>query len=87
MNYILEYWEGIKNGEIVVGRRVRAVYERLAHEITDPEPDSPYYFSEDAGERPILFIENFANNLRVLSAHPSSSSYFKRRLFKLFLDS
>lgn len=78
MNYILEYWEGIKNGEFVVGRRVRAVYERLAHEITDPEPDSPYYFSEDAGERPILFIEKFCKQSQGIIGAPIKLELFQK---------
>ena len=55
MNYILEYWEAIESGKVVTSRRVRAVYERLAREIREPDPASPYYFDEDVGERPILF--------------------------------
>lgn len=54
MNYILEYWEAIESGKVVTSRRVRAVYERLAREIREPDPASPYYFDEDVGERPIL---------------------------------
>ncbi len=41
MNYILAYWEAIERGEVVTSRRVRAVYKRLAHEIQEPDPDSP----------------------------------------------
>ena len=59
MNYILEYWEAIESGKVVTSRRVRAVYERLAREIREPDPASPYYFDEDVGERPILFAERF----------------------------
>ena len=46
MNYVLEYWEAIESGKVVVSRRVRAVYERLAREIREPDPASPYYFDE-----------------------------------------
>ena len=59
MNYVLEYWNAIKTGKIVTSRRVRAVYERLAREIRRPRKNSPYYFDEEVGERPILFAEKF----------------------------
>ena len=59
MNYVLAYWKAIESGQVVVGRRVRMVYQRLAEEIQRPTPDSPYYFDEDVGERPILFAEQF----------------------------
>ena len=59
MNYVVEYYEKIISGEIVTSRRVRTVYERLVKEIREPEPDSPYAFDEQLGERPVLFIETF----------------------------
>ena len=59
MNYILAYWEAIESGKVVTSRRVRAVYKRLAREIQEPDPDSPYYFDEEIGERPIIFAERF----------------------------
>lgn len=59
MNYVVEYYEKILSGEIVTSRRVRTVYERLVKEIREPEPASPYYFDEQIGERPVLFIETF----------------------------
>lgn len=59
MNYVVEYYEKILSGEIVTSRRVKTVYERLVKEIREPEPASPYYFDEQIGERPVLFIETF----------------------------
>ena len=59
MNFVVDYYEKILSGEIVTSRRVKAVYERIVQEIREPDPDSPYYFDEDRGERPILFIERF----------------------------
>lgn len=64
MNYVLKYCEAIESGKVVTSRRVRAVYERLAREIREPAADSPYYFDEEAGERPILFAEKFASSPR-----------------------
>ena len=59
MNYVVDYYEKIASGEIVTSRRVKTVYERLVKEIQEPAPDSPYYFDEQIGERPVLFIERF----------------------------
>lgn len=59
MNYVVDYYEKIASGEIVTNRRVKTVYERLVKEIQEPAPDSPYYFDEQIGERPVLFIERF----------------------------
>lgn len=59
MNYVVDYYEKIVSGEIVTSRRVRTVYERIVKEIREPEQDSPFYFDEQLGERPILFIETF----------------------------
>lgn len=57
MNWVKEYYDRIECGDIITSRRVKAVYERLVKEMDDN--GSPYYFDEDAGERPILFIETF----------------------------
>jgi len=57
LNWVKEYYDRIECGDIITSRRVKAVYERLVKEMDDN--GSPYYFDEDAGERPILFIETF----------------------------
>lgn len=59
MNWILLYLEKIESGEIVTSKRVKKLYRKLAKEITEPDPGSKYYFDQDAGERPIIFIETF----------------------------
>ncbi len=59
MNFIEEYYDKITSGEIVTSRRVREVYDRIIKDIREPDPDSPYCFNEERGERPILFIERF----------------------------
>lgn len=59
MNYLLEYVEKIESGEIIASRRVKKVYVKLAEEIHNPKEDSPYYFDEEQGKRPIQFIETF----------------------------
>ena len=59
MNYIREYVELIRKGKIRTSRRVRSVYKKLLKEIDKPSAKSKYYFDEDAGERPIIFIETY----------------------------
>lgn len=78
MNYILEYWEAIESGKVVVGKRVRAVYGRLAREITEPDDASPYYFDEEAGERPILFAERFCKQSQGVIGAPLRLELFQK---------
>ena len=53
----VQYAEKILRGEILVGRRVKAVYEKLLREMADE--GCPYTFDPAAGDRPIRFIETF----------------------------
>lgn len=78
MNYILAYWDEIESGKAVTGRRVRTVYGRLAREIQDPAPDSPYYFDEEAGERPILFAERFCKQSQGVTGAPLVLELFQK---------
>lgn len=59
MNYVLEYWNTIKQGEITVSKRVYKQYERLAHEIENP---GQYVFDEARANKPIAFIERFCKH-------------------------
>ena len=78
MNYVLAYWKAIESGQVVVGRRVRMVYQRLAEEIQRPTPDSPYYFDEDVGERPILFAEQFCKQSQGVIGAPLVLELFQK---------
>lgn len=60
MNYIQEYYEKIKAGEIVVSARVGKIYKSLVDEITKPQGN--YIFSKKHAERPIQFIERFCKH-------------------------
>ncbi len=59
MNYVREYWRKIESGEIITSRRVKVVYGRLVREMDEPPDGSPWYFDEETGERPIIFVERF----------------------------
>lgn len=78
MNYVLEYWREIKKGSVVVSKRVRNVYSRLAREIEHPAKNSPYYFDEEAGERPILFAERFCKQSQGVIGAPLKLELFQK---------
>ena len=60
MNYITEYNDKLKSGEIVASRRVKAVYARLAAATADRSRQ--YVFDEQRASRPIAFIERFCKH-------------------------
>lgn len=78
MNYIREYWRRIESGEIVTSRRVKAVYGRLMREMDEPTPDSRYYFDEETGERPIIFIERFCKQSQGTLGSPLALELFQK---------
>ncbi|CAB3391637.1 terminase large subunit [Kyrpidia spormannii] len=59
MNPVLEYWNAIEKGDVVVSKRVHKQYQRLAEEIQNP---GRYVFDEEKGDRPIRFIETFCKH-------------------------
>lgn len=63
MNYILEYYNQIKDGKIIACRKIHQVMEMLK-DILDKEldKDSKWYFNEDEANRPIEFIEMFCKH-------------------------
>ena len=78
MNYVKEYYNRIKSGEIITSRRVEAVYSRLIAEMEADSADFPYYFDEDAGERPILFIETFCKQSQGTIGAPLELELFQK---------
>lgn len=78
MNYVHEYWQRIQSGEIVTSRRVKEVYGRLVREMDTPAAGFPYYFDEDAGERPIIFIERFAKQSQGTLGAPLRLELFQK---------
>lgn len=59
-NYILEYWEEIEAGRIIVSAKVRTIYARLVDEIRNPK--APYIFDVKRATKPIRFIETFCKH-------------------------
>lgn len=78
MNFIEEYYSKIESGEIVTSRRVKAVYSRLVEEIQHPKENSPYYFDEELGERPIQFIERFCKQSQGTLGAPLKLELFQK---------
>lgn len=78
MNYVREYYDRIKSGDIITSRRVKKVYSRLIKEMDAAGDDSPYYFDEDAGERPILFIETFCKQSQGTIGAPLELELFQK---------
>lgn len=78
MNYVREYWRKIESGEIITSRRVKAVYGRLMEEMDSTAADSPYYFDEETGERPIIFIERFCKQSQGTLGAPLRLELFQK---------
>ena len=81
MNWVKEYYRRIESGEIVTSRRVKAVYSRLVAEMDAPAPDFPYYFDEETGERPILFIETFCKQSQGTIGAPLKLELFQKSIY------
>lgn len=58
MNYVQEYIDSIRNGETVVGDKVKKLYLNIIEPVIRDEHPL-YYFDEKRGERFIKFAENF----------------------------
>ncbi|MGM9681820.1 MAG: terminase large subunit, partial [Eubacteriales bacterium] len=78
MNWIRAYVEAYRSGEIRVPKRIRKVYNRLLDEIDNPKESSPYYFDEDVGERPILFMERFCKQSQGALGAPLRLELFQK---------
>lgn len=83
MNYVREYWRKIESGEILTSRRVKAVYGRLVRQMDEPEAGSPYYFDEEAGERPIIFIEAFCKQSQGTLGAPLALDLFQKAFIQV----
>ncbi|PEW67194.1 terminase [Bacillus cereus] len=59
MNYVLEYWNDIEAGKVIVSKRVYRQYKRLVDEINTSDK---YVFDERKANKPIEFIERFCKH-------------------------
>ena len=83
MNYVREYWERISSGEIVTSKRVKAVYGRLVAEMDAADENSPYYFDEAVGERPITFVERFCKQSQGTLGESLTLELFQKAFIQL----
>lgn len=83
MNYVLEYYNKIKSGEIITSKRVNAIYSKLVHEMENPKKDFLFYFDEDYGERPIQFIETFCKQSQGNIGAPLHLELFQKAFIQL----
>ena len=59
-NPIIEYYEAIQRGEIVVCKKIRATYEKLVNDIN--HPDGEWFYSNKRANHVLEFFENFCRH-------------------------
>lgn len=57
-NYIYEYYQGIKDGSIVVGKWIEKWYEYILKGLADKS----FFFNQKKANRAIKFVENFCHH-------------------------
>ena len=75
-NYILEYWQEMKEGHVTVSKRIYKQYEKL---IEDMNYHPKYVYDEKKAERPIQFIESFCRHSKgELAGKPLKLALFQK---------
>lgn len=75
-NYILEYWQEMKEGHVTVSKRIYKQYEKL---IEDMNYHPKYVYDEVKAERPIQFIESFCRHSKgELAGKPLKLALFQK---------
>ncbi|WP_079479712.1 terminase large subunit [Halobacillus salinus] len=59
-NPIIEYWNKINSGEVVVGKKIKRVYQKLVEDIHDQ--GSVYEYNSKRANHAIEFVENFCKH-------------------------
>lgn len=60
MNPILEYWNQIESGKVVVGDKIRRVYKKLVDDMNDP--NSVYEYNSERANHAIDFVQKFTKH-------------------------
>lgn len=76
MNFIEEYMKEINKGNIIVGEKVKKIYEKLLKESNNNS--LPFYFDEEKGNRPIEFIETFCKQAEGEIGKPIKLELFQK---------
>lgn len=75
-NYILEYWQGMKEGRVTVSKRIYKQYAKL---IEDMNYHPKYVYDEKKAQRPIQFIEKFCRHSKgELAGKPLELALFQK---------
>ncbi|MDD4780349.1 MAG: terminase large subunit [Tissierellia bacterium] len=59
-NPILEYWEQIESGQVIVGDKIYRTYKKIVYDLTDK--NSEFFYSHSRANHVIEFIENFCRH-------------------------
>jgi phage terminase large subunit-like protein len=59
-NWVLEYWKVIESGEVVVSKKVRKVYEKLANRINNP--CGVWIYDNAKAIHAVTFIEKYCKH-------------------------
>ena len=60
MNYLLEYYNKVDSGNIIIGEELRKQLDKLIKDLDNPR----YYFDEKPGNIRIEFIETFCKHTK-----------------------
>ena len=84
INYPKLYLEEIQSGKQVADIKIKSVYTRECGWMDSPPKDFPYYFDEDAGNRPIEFIETFCKQSQgAMGGKPLNLQLFQKAKIQL----
>ncbi|MGN5893801.1 terminase large subunit [Staphylococcus simulans] len=76
VNYIKQYWQEMKDGNIIVSKRIYKQYEKLVNDMTHHDR---YIFDEQKAMRPIKFIESFCRHSKgELAGKPLKLDLFQK---------
>lgn len=77
MNYLLEYYNKIQEGSIIIGEELKRQINQLIFDLDNPR----YYFDKKPGDLRIKFIETFCKHTK----SPFNSMSFILELWKKHL--
>ncbi len=77
--FIEEYHDAIMSGDIVAGRRIKQVYEKLMHDLKHP---GRFVFDEELANRPIDFIETFCKQAQGVLGEPIKLMLFQKAKYQ-----
>jgi len=79
MNYLLDYYEEIKNGSILIGQELRSVLDQLVLDLDNPK----FIFDLHAGDIRIRFIETFCKHTKSpFNEHPFLLELWEKALLQ-----